>query len=61
MFTSIPMTLLRSVISTFTWRLIMLKSPAEEYDTRVIALPLAPALAVRPILWKYTISWLGTS
>ena len=50
MFTSIPMTLLRSVISTFTCRLIMLKSPAEEYDTSVIALPLAPALAVRPIL-----------
>ena len=50
MFTSIPITLFRSVISTFTCRLIMLKSPADEYDTSVIARPLLPARAVRPIL-----------
>ena len=50
MFTSMPITLFRSVISALTCRLIMLKSPADEYDTSVIARPLLPALAVRPIL-----------
>ena len=45
----IPIDSLRSCRGTLIWRFIMLQSSTDEYDTSVIALPSAPALAVLPM------------
>ena len=52
MLTSMPISLFRSVSSTLICRFIIFQSETDEYETKVMALPLAPARAVLPMRWK---------